>query len=225
MKMKKIFLITLIIFSTTISAQITKLLGDFTKVTAFDKISVQLIAANENKIEISGSLASDVEVFTKNDDLKIRMKIGNFLNGENIVAKVYFKNLIAIEANEGSYISCETQIEESEIDLISKEGAEIKLDLQVQKLTIKTSQGGKIKLKGYAEIIDIVTNSGGIVDAQECQSKEATVSVNAGGSVDIYAKDLVNAKTRAGGTITIYGNPKQINEKKVLGGSIVISNR
>ena len=37
---------------------------------------------------------------------------------------------------------------------------------------------------------------------------------------DVYATDLVDAKTRAGGEITIYGKPKQINEKKIAGGTI-----
>jgi hypothetical protein len=36
---------------------------------------------------------------------------------------------------------------------------------------------------------------------------------------------LVDAKVRAGGTITIFGKPKQINQKTVLGGSINQSNR
>ena len=36
----------------------------------------------------------------------------------------------------------------------------------------------------------------------------------------MYATDLVDAKTRAGGEIIIYGKPKQINEKKIAGGTI-----
>ena len=34
------------------------------------------------------------------------------------------------------------------------------------------------------------------------------------------ASDFVDAKTRAGGEITIYGKPKQIIEKSVAGGTI-----
>ncbi len=45
------------------------------------------------------------------------------------------------------------------------------------------------------------------------------VTVNAGGN-KFYATDLVDAKTRAGGEIKIYGKPKQINEKKIAGGTI-----
>ena len=42
---------------------------------------------------------------------------------------------------------------------------------------------------------------------------------------DVRASQLVEAKVRAGGIITIFGKPKQINQKTVLGGSINQSNR
>ena len=54
-----------------------------------------------------------------------------------------------------------------------------------------------------------------------CITQQTTVTVNAGGLANVYATDLVDAKTRAGGTITIFGKPKQINEKTVAGGNIV----
>ena len=38
--------------------------------------------------------------------------------------------------------------------------------------------------------------------------------------LSFYATDLVDAKTRAGGEIKIFGKPKQINEKKIAGGTI-----
>ena len=51
-------------------------------------------------------------------------------------------------------------------------------------------------------------------------TKQTTITGNAGGEADVYATDLVDAKVRAGGTILIYGKPKQINQKVVAGGSI-----
>jgi hypothetical protein len=44
--------------------------------------------------------------------------------------------------------------------------------------------------------------------------------VNAGGDASIHATDYVDAKVRAGGSILIYGKPKEINQKSVLGGII-----
>ena len=54
---------------------VTKKLGDFTKVTSFDQIDVLLVPSNENKIILSGEGANEVELVTKNDELKIRMPL------------------------------------------------------------------------------------------------------------------------------------------------------
>ena len=51
-------------------------------------------------------------------------------------------------------------------------------------------------------------------------SEQTTISLNAGGNAAIFASEFVDAKVRAGGDIYIYGSPKQINQKTVLGGSI-----
>lgn len=223
--MKKLIIISFLSVTTFVSAQITKNVGDFTKVTAFDKISVQLIASTENKVEIKGNLAGDVEIINANDELKIRMPLGKLLKGDDIVAKVYFKKIEAIEANEGSYVSCETELKSLVFNLIAKEGSQIKVILDTQRLSVKSANGAVIKLSGNAVNMDIVINSGGVLEAKNCTSSQAIVSVNAGGSVDVTASDFVDAKTRAGGSITIYGNPKQVNQKTVLGGNIVVSKR
>ena len=199
------------------SAQITKNVGDFTKVTSFDKISVQLIASTENKIEITGKTADEVEVINANSELKIRMPLGKLLKGDDIVAKVYFTKIEGLEANEGSYISCETELKALDFGLIAKEGSQIKVSVDAQRIAVKSSGGAVIKLSGKAQNIDVVINSGGVLEAKECKTAQAVVSVN--------ASVLVDAKTRAGGIITIYGNPKQVNQKTMLGGSIVISKR
>ena len=140
-----------------------------------------------------------------------------------MVAKVYFIKLEAIEANEGSYLSCESEIKSLDFSIIAKEGAQIKVNVNTDRITVKSSNGAVIKLSGKAQNLDAVTNSGGKLEAEKCITNQTTVSVNAGGFADVYATNLVDAKTRAGGTITIYGNPKQVNEKKILGGHIIIS--
>lgn len=220
--MKKIFLSIVVLFSVTIYGQVTKDLGDFTKVTAFDKISVKLIPSNENKIVYKGKFENEAETIMSNNELKIRLPLGSFLKGDDLVATVYFKKLEAVEANEGSYLSCDSGIQAVDFELIAKEGAQIKINVNAQRITARASQGAEIKIEGKTETIAIITNSGGKVAAEKCISKQATVALNAGGSVDVYATELADVKTRAGGNILIYGNPKQVNQKKVLGGNIKI---
>jgi hypothetical protein len=218
--MKKILVVAVLFMAHYAQGQVTKNVGDFNKVTAFDKITVKLVAANENKITLKGKLEAEAEVLNNNGELKIRLPIGKFLNGDDLIATVYFKDLEAIEANEGSYVSCNTEINAIDFTLIAKEGAQIKAIVNAEKITVTSANGAVVNLSGATKNLDVVTNSGGKFEGENCNSSQATVSVNAGGYADVFATDLVNAKTRAGGVITIYGKPKQINKKTVLGGTI-----
>jgi len=226
--MKKILLVAFLMLTQINFAQekLTKNLGDFDAVRVFDRISVQLVPANENKIEITGDRRDDVEIVNKNGDLKIRMKLKKLLKGEDITAILYFKNEIeTIEASEGSYVSSEATFKAIDFSVNAKEGAEIKINLDAQKLAVKATSGGIVKLKGSANNQDIDINSGGIVDAKDLETSQTTVAINAGGEADVKASELVDAKTRAGGDITIYGSPKKINKKTFAGGNITESKR
>ena len=226
--MKKILLVAFLMLTQINFAQekLTKNLGDFDAVRVFDRISVQLVPANENKIEITGDRRDDVEIVNKNGDLKIRMKLKKLLKNEDITAVLYFKNEIeTIEASEGSYVSSEATFKAIDFSVNAKEGAEIKINLNAQKLAVKATSGGIVKLKGSANNQDIIINSGGIVDAKDLETSQTTVAINAGGEADVKASELVDAKTRAGGDITIYGSPKKINKKTFAGGNITESKR
>ena len=56
-------------------------------------------------------------------------------------------------------------------------------------------------------------------------SVQTDVSIKAGGEADVRASELVKADVKAGGIITIYGKPSQINQKTTLGGTITESRR
>ena len=72
--MKKIVYIFLLISSIAFS-QTEESVGDFTKVTAFDKIDVNLVASTENKVVLKGANSQEVELVNKNGELKIRMPL------------------------------------------------------------------------------------------------------------------------------------------------------
>ena len=220
--MQKVVLVVVFFLSQLGFSQnsVTKKLGDFTKVTSFDQIDVLLVPSNENKIILSGEGASEVELVTKNDELKIRMPLTKLLKGESISATVYYKNIDAVEANEGSRIASEATFNSINFDIIAKEGSEIKLKLDVERVSIKASDGSKIDVEGNATNQEVLVNTGGIYDAKQLRSKLISITVNAGGEAAIFATDFVDAKVRAGGNIEIFGKPKQINQKVIAGGTI-----
>jgi len=220
MKNKFLTFVTCSIFSIGI-AQNEKKVGDFNKVTAFDQIDVNLIASSENKVILTGANSQEVELVNKNGELKIRMPLTKTMQGDDVSATVYYKKLDAVEANEGSRIYSKDEISAINFDIICKEGSEIKLtNLQADRLAVRVTQGSIVTIQGTVKNQDILSNSGGKYDGQDCKTQQTVVTVNAGGMAHVYATDLVDAKTRAGGEIKIYGKPKQINEKKIAGGTI-----
>jgi len=222
--MKKIVLVAFLMLSQLNFAQDkTVNLGDFDQVKVFDRITVLLVQGNENKIEITGNKKDDVEIVNNNGELKIRMQLGKLLAGDDITAKLYFKNEIhEISASEGSYVSSEATFKAVAFEVSSKEGAEVKINLNVDKLNVKTTSGGILKLSGTATNQDAVINSGAILKAKDLKTAQTVITVNAGGEAEVNASDLVDAKTRAGGKIHVYGSPKQVNKKNVIGGTIKI---
>ena len=164
--MKKIVYTFLLISSIGFS-QTEKEVGDFNKITSFDQIDVLLIPSTQNKVVLSGSGSEEVEVINKNGELKIRMPLTKLLSGENISATVYYKKINAIEANEGSRIASEAVFKSTTLDIIAKEGSEIKVNIEVDRLTLRVANGSRVYLEGKAKNQDIIANSGGIYQDQK----------------------------------------------------------
>ena len=218
----KTIILSFILISSLGFAQIEKEVGDFKKVTSFDDIDVLLIQSNENKVVLNGKDAEKVELVNKNGELKIRMPLLKLMQGDNISATVYFKEINAAEANEGSRISSESVIKAINFDIIAKEGAEIKLELKVSRVALKVSSGAKVFLTGQATNQEAIIGSGAVYEGEKLITSQSVITVNAGGEAEIYASKFVDAKVRAGGNITVYGNPKQVNQKTLAGGTIKI---
>ena len=128
--MKKI-IYSLLIVSSMAFGQNEKNVGDFNKVTSFDRIDVFLVSSDQNKVQLDGKGADEVELVNKNGELKIRMPLTKLLDGDNISVTVYYKKITAVEANEGSRIASGDKISSVVFDVIAKEGSEIKLILNV----------------------------------------------------------------------------------------------
>ncbi|MDD2674820.1 MAG: DUF2807 domain-containing protein [Flavobacterium sp.] len=222
--MKRLVIIAFVFLSQFTNAQVTRNLGDFDEVKVFDKINVKLIEASENKIVVTGARADEVETVNKNGELKIRMPFPQLLSGDDIIVKLYFKNLESIAVSEGSYVSSEKDFKQTSLDLNAKSGGEIKLEIDVDKVNIKANAGGIVTLSGKAKNQDVVITSGGILNAKDLETSQTTISVAAGGKSEIHASTLVDAKVRAGGSIFIYGKPKQINKEVFIGGTILEKN-
>ena len=219
--MKRIILIGFVFISQFTFSQTTIELKDFDEVKVFDKLSVTLVASAENKAVITGTSQSKVEIVNKNGLLKIRMPLSKLMSGDEAKVTLYFKKIQSIDANEGSSVNSAAIFKQTTLNLATQEGAKITVVLDVEKASIKAYSGGIIKIIGKAVTQSVSINSGGILEAGDLETSQTTVSLSAGGSADVRASSLVDAKIKAGGTIFIYGKPKEIRQETFMGGTIV----
>ena len=218
--MKKIVLITFALISYFNYGQTTINLGDFDELKVFDQLNVTLVPSDENKVVVSGNNESSFDTVNKSGLLKLRMKLTKMLSGEDTKVTLYFKNIKSIDANEGSIVSSKHIFKQTTLDLSSQEGAMIEVDLDVENTNVKLNSGGIINVAGKAVTQKATITSGGIFNAKDLETSQTSVSISAGGSAEVNATTLVNAKVKAGGTITIYGKPKEIKQETFAGGII-----
>jgi hypothetical protein len=220
--MKTFITATFLLITTLLTAQNPKEIGvgEFNEVKVYDLIVVNLIKSNEAKVVITGDDIEDVELINNDGKLKIRMKFDKTFNGTNTFVAVYYTSIDIIDGNEGAFISSNELIEQNQIELRAQEGAQLKIGLDVDQVTIKAVSGGIIETRGKAISQNITLNTGGIYEGKSFETQNTTVNIRAAGEADVYASKTVDAKVIVGGDVYIYGNPENVKEKTTLGGRI-----
>src|SRR5690606_18233228 len=200
---------------------ITQNLQKFNQVKVYDGISLSLIRSGENKAVISGANTDKVAVVNNDGVLKIRMEIDKIFSGYRTFVELYHsENLVVIDVNEDARISSDETYIQKVLELKAQEGGELEINCQVEQLLVKAVSGGKIMAGGFSNNQDVIINTGGSYSGKTFKTKLTTISVNAGGNAGIYATDYVRAEVKAGGEITVYGDPLKMDEKTLFGGKI-----
>ncbi len=197
-------------------------LTKFETLKIFDRISIQLVASDQNKLVLEGFNVEDVEVVQKNNEVKIRMRFGKILQGEDIVGVLFYQKISEIEVNEGASLSSNEVLNTSSLKISNKEGSDVLLTIETDQLNSKVGSGATLTLKGTTKFHHVLVNTGAVLEANELKTLETNITCNAGGEAMIFVQDKVNAKTRLGGSIVVDGNPETVIQNTSLGGSIKI---
>lgn len=219
--MKNIVLATSAFLISQFSFAQTKEITAFTQLKVFDKIPVELVSSDSYKAELSGTMANDVEMVNAGDELRIRMKPTKLLQGDDVKILLYYKDISDIQASQGSKVTSNDIVKASKLGLTSNEGSLIDLNINASVIEGKVNTGAVLKLSGNTNSQSVVVNTGARYDGQSLQTEITSITTNAGGKATVNANESVDATTRAGGIIDIYGKPKSKNDKKIAGGKII----
>lgn len=220
--MKKIITILLVVITTTLFAQspIVKQIGEFTEIKAFDLINVTMIKSDKNEVVIDGANRRNVQVLNKNGKLKIRMEFEESYDGNDTTVLLYYTSVDIIDANEGAEITVKGTLDQFDIKFKAQEGGEITANVKTTYTDVRAVTGGIINLTGTSKNQDVTIYTGGEYNGEELITESTEVSINAAGEARVNATEFVEVRVRAGGDVYIYGDPKEIDEKTVLGGRV-----
>lgn len=219
--MKYFTTICLLVFFTTISAQETEInLDNFYEVDVSNGLKVVLTEAKENKAVIKGNSRDKVRIKVENGVLKIRTTLTHILKEDNTVVNIYYKQLKKVEAGQSSSVTFSNNLKQDLIGLRAKEGASISATVDVEDFNGSAVTKGKLQVSGKAEKQNIEVKTGGEFHGENLIGSNIEVEVNGGGNANVFARNYVNSKVRAGGHIYIYGNPNQVDKQTTFGGTI-----
>ena len=219
---KTILAVVVFIYSIiNVQAQLSRDLIAFRELDVTDKIQVNLIPSNSDKIIIEGELANQMELTQVDDVLRLKMTGSYILQGNKVNVTLYSTKVSSIIARKGSVVHVrETELQQDSLYLSVNEGAELHARVHTNKLQALATTGARLNLEGEAREQNVNVAFGGNYLAKNLLSDDATVRINAGGRLEVNASETVDAQTRAGGTIDIYGNPKKKKDKRIAGGKI-----
>ena len=219
----KRFILTLLIIPSLLTSQeeINRNLGEFTKLSIYDGINVELIKSEENKVEASGENTRYVVVKNKNGNLKIRLNVQKRFSGDRTMVKLYYKNLYSFIAHEGSNIFSKDTIKQADLKIKGHTGSRIDVPVELNSISVTSTAGAKITLRGSSTYLEASSATGSEINARNMVVEDGEVSALSGSMVDVRVKISLEAIARIGGVINVHSKTERITEKVSLGGSVI----
>lgn len=218
---KAALVLLFVLFSASAAAQdISEELSDFNEVKVFNGVEVELIPAKENRIEVTGHSKEKVKFELVENRLEIRLSLENIWSDDNTRITVYFRSLQVIDANESSTVRLNREFTGGNMVFRAQEGASILARINATKASVKAVTGGQIHLRGEANGQEVEINTGGHYYGKDFETESTHVEITAGGRAEVQATEYCKATAKLGGTIQVFGNPKTLDRKTSLGGSI-----
>lgn len=231
--MRALFTILMLtVFSYSFTQVHTVKAPSFTEVSVFGPFKVTLVKAAASKVEIDyrDIDPSDVIAECSGGELEIKMRTHGFFDFDDdyerykdnrkAVVTIYYTSLEEIEVKGGATLRSSQPINETRLKLISKMGAEVRLDLQVKELSLESSMGSDVDLSGTAETFDLRAKMGTDIDASQLKCQEVTVRASMGADVKVFAEKELNASANFGASVSCKGNPAHKNTSGSFGADI-----
>ena len=222
--LKTCMALVLLIGFSSLTAQTTRNLSYFNKLSASSSVKVKLIKSNEHKVEFKMTSGDEDRLITevKNDRLIVKIKSKSFgWNGNAKAAvKVYYTELNEVDVSAGASVKGEEVINATNMEVSVSSGARADLEVESEKIYAEVSSGGRIELEGSAKNGKYEASSGGFIDAVSMVCDNVDAEASSGGQMKVHANKKLNAEASSGGSIKYRGEADYTNTDSGWSGKI-----
>jgi hypothetical protein len=199
----------------------TRKVETFDGIKASAGINVFLFQGNEEKVvvEADENLHDCIKTEVKGSTLHCYIDCNVHFSKE---MKVYvnYKMLNKINASSGSDVSGETLLKTELLDINVSSAADVKIEVDAQKVYCDVSSGADALIKGKAQYFQGEASSGADIKASDLVVEECDVKTSSGADIHITVTKKIDASASSGGDISYYGNPEQEQINESSGGDV-----
>ena len=208
--MKSLYVLTALAAFNLVAAQKTIELKEFKNLTLGADMKVTLVKSTSNKLVTAGGGEDD------DDELHIQNQGGSLtLSGTDDRVTLYYKDALEnIIAGSDAELIGSDEIKSKNFNLTADSDAKIELKINVQKLQTNGRSDAQITLTGIATDHAANMSSDAKLDGLNLISENTVINLSSDASAVITAKGIVTANVSSDGSLTIYGNPKKVNQTK-----------
>ncbi|MBO0948363.1 head GIN domain-containing protein [Fibrella forsythiae] len=213
--------------SSCLSAQDVKRNQTFSGIAALDisaGVNVYLTQGNTESVRIEAKGFDDEEVISEQRGNKLVLGVkrrngwkGVFGRNNSVKAYVTVKNLNSIEVSSGADLEGETILSADDLTLHTSSGADVDLEVKVNRMTVSVSSGADVTLSGTAGKLTASASSGADLNAGKLETDVCYAEASGGGDARVYGRKELYLRASGGGDVT-YRGPGQLVSRKTSGG-------
>lgn len=223
--MKYLVSVALLAFALAGPAQAeTRNLSGFTRVAAFDRMTVEVAVGETYAVDVTGSDAGRVRTRIDGRTLKITdARRPWFGGGPRLDAhvRVTAPRIEGVAAARGAELTATISGECDDFSAAAAMGATTHVSgLSCHRVDASAAMGGELELNGACEALDVSAAMGGSVGARGLQCRTVDASAAMGGAIRAYASERYDASASMGGAISFAGEARRGDTSAAMGGSI-----
>ncbi len=205
---------------TTSALAFTKSLSPFDEIILSGNVSALLVEGEEESIDIKND-GERLDFYVDGKALKVKATdLVQFNSTPTVKVIITYKKLRGLKVRAGASAYTDNPISGDRLELRFSSGGSGEIEVEQNSLEVNVSEGGNLKLSGVTDWQDVKVATGGTLSAYKLTASKSIVKANTGGSAKIMTTESIDARANTGGSITYKGDPKKVQEKDGLSGTV-----